>query len=203
MKYADIIIAVCIVALGLSIYAFNQKPAVLSETRPHIAYWFLLYRASNKELLYYGEPGNREQSRVVRTFQVKTGMPGVRPTPLPQLVDRQYWILTGKAETADHPETAPYFLALDVPYTDGPPYGPAPYMECDGQCNWELAGAFGLHGIGGDETRLAAVDPGSSGCIRHRDEDITYLYQLLDPEAGEIRYYVEDETYGLYSASSF
>jgi len=28
--------------------------------------------------------------------------------------------------------------------------------------------------------------------VRHRDEDITYIYNLLEPEREEIRYYVED-----------
>lgn len=190
MKYASAILCLALLALGL--WISSQKPTVLSETRALHGYWFLLYRASNVEFLYFGDPGNPDESRVIRTFQVKTGVPGKRPTPLPQLVGRPYWIVTGKTDTADNPETAPYFLSLDIPYTDDPPYGPMPYLECDGQCSWEVPGSFGLHGVGGDETRLGAENPGSSGCIRHRDGDITYLYHLLDPQTSEIRYYVDD-----------
>ena len=67
-----------------------------------------------------------------------------------------------------------------------------PYTECNGQCNWILPGAFGLHGVNGDLSRLSIENPGSSGCIRHSDEDITYLYNNLDPQKEEIRYYIED-----------
>lgn len=51
---------------------------------------------------------------------------------------------------------------------------------------------FGLHGTGGQPEKLSKDDPGSSGCIRHKDEDITYLYNLLDPQKEEIRYYVSE-----------
>lgn len=45
-----------------------------------------------------------------------------------------------KVEAVDNPETAPYFLTLDIPVSDEEPFGPAPYLECDGQCNWVLPG---------------------------------------------------------------
>lgn len=83
-------------------------------------------------------------------------------------------------------------MSLDIPISEEAPFGPRPYLECDGQCNWELPGKFGLHGVGGDNRRLSMDDPGSSGCVRHKDEDIRYLYNLLDPGKSEIRYYVED-----------
>ena len=78
------------------------------------------------------------------------------------------------------------------PVSEEEPFGPTPYIECDGQCNWILPGAFGLHGVNGNSEKLSEFDLGSSGCIRHSNEDITYLYNLLDPEKEEIRYYIED-----------
>lgn len=156
-------------------------------------YWFLLERKSNIEKLYYGEPNNVENSELIKTFVVKTGIPGEKPTPLPQLVGRDYWQLIKKEEAFDNEETAPYFLTLDVPATADEPFGPSPYLECNGeQCNWELPGYFGLHGIAGNPEKLSEENEGSSGCIRHTDEDITYLYNLLDPETQEIRYYIQD-----------
>ncbi len=156
-------------------------------------YWMLLHRKSNIEFLYQGIPGDKNNSKLIKTFKVKTGIPGERPTPLPQLMGREYWIITQKVETKDSDETAPYFLILDIPVSENEPYGPEPYLECNGQCNWVLPGAFGLHGVAGEEDRLSENDLGSSGCIRHKDEDITFLYNLLDPENEEIRYYIEDK----------
>lgn len=155
-------------------------------------YWFILNRKSNKEFLYFGEAGNTENSALVKSFKVKSGIPWQRPTPLPELVGRQYWLVTAKYEVFDNPETAPYFLKLDVPVSDSEPYGPVPYDECNGQCNWELPGAFGLHGNNGDPEKLAESSPGSSGCIRHTSEDITYLYNLLDLNNSQVRYYIYD-----------
>lgn len=163
------------------------KKEVLSQKQS--AYWFVLYRDQNKEYLYQGVPGEITQSKLVRVFNVKTGVPGERPTPLPQLVGKDYWLITAKNPT-DDPETAPYFLILNIPAPTDPPYGPTPYDECNGQCNWTVPGAFGLHGINGNPEKLSRADPGSSGCIRHSDEDITYLYNLLQPEKEEIRYYI-------------
>jgi hypothetical protein len=112
---------------------------------------------------------------------------------LPQLLGKKYWLITKKFDTRNNPETSPYFLELNVPAPAVAPYGPSPYTECNGsQCNWQLPGPFGLHGINGDLTRLDSDNPGSSGCIRHTDEDITYLYNLLDPIKNEIRYYIKD-----------
>lgn len=172
------------------------------------AYWFVLHRKSNIEYLYNGLPGDIKNSKMIRNFQVKSGIPGERPTPLPQLLGRKYWLITAKTDSSDNPETAPYFLTLNVPVNEEEPYGPSPYLECSDpasvmsgvegiqrgkQCNWILPGAFGLHGVAGDESRLSPENPGSSGCIRHMDKDISYLYNLLDPEKQEIRYYIEDK----------
>lgn len=163
-------------------------------------YWFILHRKSNTEELFFGTPGERDNSYKMKEFIVKTGIPGERPTPLPQLLGKDYWLLTEKVDSSENLETAPYFLKLNVPISDVEPYGPSPYAECNGgdpasrrdkQCNWQLPGEFGLHGVNGDESRLAVENPGSSGCIRHRDEDIIFLYHLLDTDK-EIRYYVED-----------
>jgi len=159
-------------------------------------YWFLLHRKSNVEYLFFGTKGDRENSRLIRQFTVKTGVPGEKPTPLPKMLGEEYWVIT-KKEPSDNPETSPYFLALNIPVTDEPPFGPVPYEECkgdlgSGQCDWELPGEFGLHGTGGDSSKLSESDEGSSGCIRHSDSDISYLYELLDPQSGEIRYYIED-----------
>lgn len=176
----------------LAEFARNQMHLGVSPTpvEPQEIYWFVLHRKSNKEFLYYGIPNNKDQSQLIKEFTVKVGRPGERPTPLPQLAGREYWKIIAKTPVQDNPETAPYFLTLDVPAPSVPPYGPAPYLECNGQCDWVTFGEFGLHGINGDETRLSKEDPGSSGCVRHTDEDITYLYNLLDPENEEIRYYV-------------
>ncbi len=144
----------------------------------------------NIEVLYKGVEGDIRNSFPVAIFRVKTGITHKRPTPLPQLFGREYWLVIAK-EATDNPETGPYFLTLNIPSTDQPPYGPSPYLECYGQCNWSVPGAFGLHGVGGDKTRLLAENPGSSGCIRHTDADISYLYHLLDPEDRPIRYYIE------------
>lgn len=166
--------------------------SVLSSTIPDNAYWFLLHRKSNNEELYQGVPGDKSKSIHIQTFVVKTGIPGERPTPLPKLLGRDYWIITDKHEEVENPETSPYFLTLNIPSPTDEPFGPNPYEECNGQCYWVLPGAFGLHGSGGDPSKLSQSDPGSSGCIRHSDEDITYLYNLLDPKKEEIRYYIQD-----------
>jgi hypothetical protein len=178
----------------------KEKKEVLHETVRKQSYWFLLHRKSNKEDFFYGVPGVMEESKKLQTFVVKTGIPGERPTPLPQLLGKEYWVITAKEDSSENPETAPFFLTLNIPSPTDAPYGPVPYSECDGpastqrgeQCDWVLPGAFGLHGIAGNPEKLSASDPGSSGCIRHRDEDITYLYNTLDPEKEEIRYYIED-----------
>lgn len=189
-------ILVISVAIGASLFVYKnyyskETPEVLSlQTQP--TFWMVLHRKSNMEFLYLGKPGQKNQSQLIKTFVVKSGIPGEKPTPLPRLLGRAYWIITGKMESADNPETAPYFLTLDVPVTENWPYGPIPYAECGGQCDWEVPGYFGLHGVNGDATKLSQTNPGSSGCIRHSDQDITLLYNLLDPDKAEIRYYVED-----------
>lgn len=171
--------------------ASEKKSEVLKQTTKN-SHWFLFYRKSNIEYLYFGEFGNTNNSKLVQTFQVKAGIPNSSPTPLPQLLGRDYWLLIKKESSKDNPETAPYFLQLDIPATGEWPYGPVPYEECNGQCDWILPGYFGLHGVNGNLSKLSQDDPGSSGCIRHKDEDITYLYNLLSPESEEIRYYIED-----------
>lgn len=200
-RFFQLLGLILIFVLGMVLISFKtseNKEQVVPEEK----HWLLLHRKSNIEYLYKGVPGVKNKSKLVRTFQVKPGIPGERPTPLPKLLGREYWLITGKVETKDDPETAPYFLILDIPYSEEYPFGPTPYLECNGpadaeamagkQCDWILPGSFGLHGINGDPTRLAAENPGSSGCVRHRDEDITYLYNLFNPEENEIRYYIED-----------
>lgn len=192
-KIFAIALLLCFI-LGISLLVVHQAAFLTQkETKPsRNDYWFVLHRKSNKEEFYRGVPGNKEQSVLLKTFTVKTGRPGERPTPLPHLLGKEYWIITKKQPEPDNPETAPYFITLNVPAPNEPPYGPQPYEECNGQCDWVRPGDFGLHGIAGDPQKLSNEDPGSSGCIRHTDEDITYLYNVLEPEKMEIRYYVED-----------
>ena len=163
----------------------------IKHTQEH-DYWFILHRKSEREMLYQGDPGNKNESKLIKTFAVKTGIPGKRPTPLPQLVGKKYWLIVEKHPEPDNPDTAPYFLTLNIPAPSQPPYGPMPYTECNGQCDWVTPGDFGLHGVGGDSNKLSVSDPGSSGCIRHTDKDITYLYHILKPSKQKIRYYIED-----------
>jgi hypothetical protein len=171
----------------------KNNPPIVTQ-KPKEMHWFLLHRKAQKEFFYLGTPGDIQKSKLLKTFTVKTGIPGERPTPLPKLLGKEYWIITDEFETFDNPETAPYFLTLNIPAPTGEPYGPEPYRECGGeQCSWVLPGSFGLHGTASDSSRLTPENPGSSGCIRHRDEDITYLYNLLDPKKEEIRYYIEDK----------
>jgi lipoprotein-anchoring transpeptidase ErfK/SrfK len=203
MKIKLGILALLIISLlslfSLSYFRKDSKETlgenVQASQRNH---WLILHRKSGEEMLYYGVPGDANNSRLIRTFQVKTGNPGISPTPLPELLGREYWRIIKKESSADNPETAPYFLQLDIPATEDWPYGPVPYEECKDdlgnkiQCDWVLPGYFGLHGINGNSSKLSAEDPGSSGCIRHSDSDITYLYNTLTPEKEEIRYYIKD-----------
>lgn len=175
----------------LAIYVQKEPNTKVLEPTEKKGYWLLLARKSNIEYLYKGVAGQEKESELVRTFKVKSGIPRQRPTPLPQLIGREYWVMTNKFETTQNPETAPYFIELDVPWGLEYPFGPIPYDECNGQCNWTLPGPFGLHGVSGDESRLSDENIGSSGCIRHTDEDITYLYKLLDMN-DDIRYYIRD-----------
>lgn len=195
--FLTILIIAFIPVLG---FIFNSNRDVKGENiaSPVESHWFILNRKSGVEILYLGTPGDINNSKIVRKFQVKTGA-SWSPTPLPQLLRREYWKVIKKESSADNPDTAPYFLQLDVPASEEWPYGPTPYEECKDiytgeniQCDWVQPGYFGLHGVNGNTSKLSAEDYGSSGCIRHRDEDITYLYNLLDPENEEIRYYIKD-----------
>ena len=122
---------------------------------------------------------------------MNVGIENERPTPLPKLMGKNYWNIIGKSDSSQDPETAPYFLTLDIPWSDNYPFGPKPYNECFGQCNWVRPGPFGLHGVGGNLDKL--TDSGSSGCIRHNDDEITYIYNLINPSIDNpIRYYVYD-----------
>jgi hypothetical protein len=171
----------------------HSKLTVLSEqAKQQDEYWFLLHRKSKKEFLYKGIPGDATNSALQKEFTVNVGILNERPTPLPQLAGREYWNIIAEYDTKDDPETSPFFLTLDIPWSDEYPYGPQPYAECGGkQCDWVRPGSFGLHGIAGNPEKL--TDEGSSGCIRHTDEEITYLYNLLNPsEQNPIKYYIED-----------
>lgn len=181
-----------VIALFLQFRTYGETKKITALVPEEKSYWFVLHRKSNFEYLYFGKPGDKEKSVLLRTFKVKTGVPGEKPTPLPEFVGKKYWEIIAKYETPDNPETAPYFLTLNIPVTEEPPFGPKPYLECNGQCNWELPGAFGLHGNNGDPEKLADTNPGSSGCIRHTVEDITYLYNLLDLKNSQVRYYIDD-----------
>lgn len=191
-----LILFTCVLTVLLALaLTFQQKSPTELTSLPAEQidkYWMLLHRKSNEEFLYKGTPGDSVNSVLIKRFHVKAGIPGEKPTPLPQLVGHDYWLIVDKLESADNPETAPYFIVLDVPVPSEEPYGPAPYKECDGQRNWEVPGYFGLHGVAGDMEKLSLQDPGSSGCVRHADEDITYLYNILEPSEYEIRYYVRD-----------
>ena len=170
----------------------NQQIVVQKEISKGREYLMVLHRKSNIEFLYQGKPGDLSESTLIKEFKVKSGIPNEKPSPLPQLLGRSYWTIVKKYSSIDNPETAPYFLELDVPSGADWPYGPTPYNECNNtQCDWELPGYFGLHGINGDITKLSEENPGSSGCIRHFDQDITYLFNILDVEKG-VRYYIED-----------
>lgn len=191
MKKKLVLLIILLIPL-LGLFSF-EKPKSDNETiTPKKSHWLMLHRKSSKEFLYFGILGDANNSKLLRKFQVKPGIAGKSPTPLPSLLGRDYWLIVKKESSAENPETAPYFLQLDIPATDEWPYGPVPYEECDGQCDWVLPGYFGLHGIGGNSLKLAQSDPGSSGCVRHSDKDITYLFNLLNPEKEEIRYYIED-----------
>ncbi len=186
--------------IGLNVVRSQKLSISITDQESH---WFVLHRESNTEGLYFGVSGNKSKSELVKTFKVKTGIPGERPTPLPRLLGREYWKVTKKEPQFDNPETAPYFITLDIPAPEEEPYGPVPYTECNGpvstgvsqggqQCSWVVPGVFGLHGTASNPAKLSDEDLGSSGCIRHSDEDITYLYNLLNPEEEEIRYYIEE-----------
>ena len=196
MRLSFVVIIFLLIFLGLffAVKGYVDRRVEVKHVAIDAKYWFVLHRKLNVEYLYFGTPGIEEESELVKSFKVKTGIPGERPTPLPRILGREYWVIVGREEQQDNPETAPYFLTLNIPAPEEEPFGPVRYLECKAgkQCNWGRVGAFGLHGGKGDESRLSSEDPGSSGCVRHRDEDITYLYNLLEPEKGEVRYYVED-----------
>lgn len=184
-------------AVLLGIYQFqkneNKTVVVQKETTNAREYWMVLHRKSNKEFLYQGVPGDAQKSSLLKEFKVKVGVPNEKPTPLPRLLGREYWIIIKKYSSSENPETAPYFLELDVPSGPDWPFGPTPYNECNGrQCDWGLPGYFGLHGVSGDPTKLSSENAGSSGCIRHSDSDITYLYDTLNVEKG-VKYYIEED----------
>jgi lipoprotein-anchoring transpeptidase ErfK/SrfK len=185
MKLINGLLTTLVIFAGFLLYTdFTISASINDQTlQTRFSYWLLLYRKSNLEFLYYGLPGNYSNSYIIKIFKVKSGVPNERPTPLPGLLGREYWIINN---------FTPQFLALDIPVSDGPPYGPVSYRECNGQCNWSIPGSFGLHGVDGDMTKLSDDDPGSSGCVRHSDWDIAYLYNLLSPKKEEIRYYIEE-----------
>lgn len=191
MKQLVTLVILMVLLIGIDLFTKPSEKEIKAETSKQ-NHWFLLHRKTNREYFYFGIPGDREKSKLIKTFIVKTGIPSERPTPLPHLVGREYWVIVNKQDQKENPETAPYFLTLNIPAGEEEPFGPTPYLECNGQCNWVLPGDFGLHGTGGDPSKLANDNPGSSGCIRHTDEDIAFLYDLLDPEKEEIRYYIED-----------
>lgn len=198
-KKLIVVILVTIFLVGFQLIYRSGITQDKSSVTAKKSHWFLLHRKSAIEYLYFGVPNDVNDSSLLKTFQVKTGNPGSSPTPLPHLLGRKYWVIVNKESSHDNPETAPYFLTLDVSAPSTWPFGPAPYMECRDtltdepiQCDWGQPGYFGLHGINTNTDKLSKDDKGSLGCIRHSDEDITYLYTLLSPASEEIRYYIED-----------
>lgn len=191
-RFLPIVFSLLILVALFSFLIKNEEKNLSNVNKGGQIHWFLLDRKSGQEELYYGLSGEKENSRLIKTFAVKTGVPGKSPTPLPSLLGKDYWVLVDEWQETENSETGPYFLQLNIDAPSQWPYGPVPYLECDGQCDWVKPGYFGLHGTGGDPTRLSGQDPGSSGCVRHSDSDITYLYNLLDPKNEEIRYYVQD-----------
>ena len=146
MKFKKIIVATIFLAIFVTSFFFvRQKKTDRQETFEGLAkssYWFLLKRKSNIEHLYFGQAGKADKSRLIKTFQVKSGVSNESPTPLPQKLGRHYWRLIEKLDAKDNTETAPYFLTLDIPVSEEEPYGPSPYLECNGQCNWTLPRYF-------------------------------------------------------------
>lgn len=191
MKKTLGLLLILVIGISLSVFEVREINEPI-EAHAKKDYWFVLNRKSNTEYLYFGEIGSEKNSALVKVFKVKAGIPGKRPTPLPELVGRKYWEIIDKFESQENPETAPYFLTLDIPGSGEWPYGPTPYLECNGQCDWVLPGKFGLHGVNGDSERLSEEDSGSSGCIRHADQDISYIYNLIDPAKSPVRYYIND-----------
>ncbi len=193
MSKIILLFSLLIFMITISFFSIPQpiKEEKVLSAHQKTSNWLLLHRRSNKEFLYHGIAGDKKKSILIKTFQVKVGIPYKRPTPLPKLLGKEYWLITSKQEAYDF-ETAPYFLELNIPVTDEEPFGPYPYEECNGQCNWILPGSFGLHGVAGDMSKLSESNLGSSGCVRHSDQDITFLYNLLNPKNEEIRYYIED-----------
>ena len=125
-KQILIVIGVFIVLLSLGVLVVTQNMTLKSQqtevVKKQEQHWFILHRKSQKEDLYFGIPGDANKSKLVKTFTVKTGIPGERPTPLPKLMGREYWLLVEKHPEVDNPETAPYFMTLDVPAPSDPPY---------------------------------------------------------------------------------
>lgn len=179
----------------------SLSPPTPTQT-PTDNYWFLLDRLNKKEYLFQGPVGVRDRKYLVREFTVLPGLSGQTPTPVPSKVTptREYWTFnsaTLKSPVGDISNGGqPGFLKLDIPY-DNSLGGPVPYLECGpsgtSQCNWNTPGAFGLHGV---DNNHPLTDPGSSGCIRHNNTDIQYLYNLLsnvvNNNPNTIRYYIED-----------
>jgi len=191
IKIKLILVLILLVPVIFLLSMSKENPKAQENISPKKSHWLILHRKSGRELLYYGVSGDPNNSRLIRTFQVKSGSTS-SPTPLPKLLGKDYWLITKKESSVDNPETAPYFLTLNIPTSDEWPYGPVPYLECNGQCDWILPGYFGLHGVNGYNSKLSKEDSGSSGCVRHSDLDIEYLYNLLMPDKEEIRFYIED-----------
>lgn len=94
--------------MGYSVKKDEKK--VLSSIAQKESYWFVLHRRSNMEYLYLGVPGEENKSKLVKAFKVKAGIPNQTPTPLPQLLNREYWLIVDELEETENPETTPSFL---------------------------------------------------------------------------------------------
>ncbi|HLL60780.1 MAG TPA: hypothetical protein VK338_03615, partial [Candidatus Nitrosocosmicus sp.] len=108
LKTLTIITIIFSVTIFSSLFYSKNKTEELLTNKPTTkSYWFILHRKSNQEMLYHGNPGDIEHSKLIKTFKVKTGIPGKRPTPLPHLLGREYWIIIKKERVENNPETAP------------------------------------------------------------------------------------------------
>src|SRR5688572_20408967 len=101
-----------ITLLIFQLLAQGNSKGVLSVKQKY-SYWLMLHRKSNVEFLYFGPSGEKSSSQLVKIFKVKSGIPNLKPTPLPKFLGRKYWLITAKSETFDS-QTAPYFLTLDI-----------------------------------------------------------------------------------------
>jgi len=106
------ILIIIITALVVGIVGGIMLPIIrrgevegVNTIREEKEYWLLLHRKSNKEYVYNGVPGDIMHSELIKTFNVKIGIPGKRPTPLPQKLGYAYWVIESEEKVVGNPET--------------------------------------------------------------------------------------------------